>query len=171
MLCKKTIGSPIGKLTLVSSDTGIRAVLFENHGSPEEYAEAKESKKHPLLLQCEKELAEYFKGKRTHFTVPLVPQGTAFREKVWTALTAIPYGKTESYSQQAARIGSPKSARAVGSANGKNPMPIIVPCHRVIASSGRLGGYAGGVDIKRKLLEIEGIRINCFKALGSSVAG
>jgi methylated-DNA-[protein]-cysteine S-methyltransferase len=159
MLYKKVIGSPVGRLTIVASDTGICGVMFKNQEAQEEFHKATESKNHALILQCEVELAGYFRGDISQFTVPLEPEGTKFQLETWTALQEIPYGTTESYSQQAGRMGKKKSVRAVAAANGQNPIAIIIPCHRVIASSGRLHGYAGGLHIKRKLLEIEGIQI------------
>jgi methylated-DNA-[protein]-cysteine S-methyltransferase len=109
----------------------------------------------PILAQACDELGEYFKGHRTAFGVPLTPVGTEFQRAAWKALTEIPYGETSTYSMQALRIGNPKAVRAVGSANGRNPIPIIVPCHRVIGADGSLTGFAGGLDAKRWLLEHE----------------
>lgn len=163
MLFKKQIHSPIGKLTLVASNEGIREIVFPNSSVKNENALRKE--KHPLLLQCEKELKEYFEGKRSEFSVPLEIEGTEFQKKAWKALTKIPYGKTKSYAEQAVRAGNYKAIRAIGAANGKNPIPIIIPCHRVIASTGHLHGFGGGLDRKQKLLEIEGNRIENQKII------
>lgn len=167
MLYKKKMSTPLGPLTLVASDRGIQAVIFENdHELPSGLSMVKESKTHhPLLLQCEKELDEYFKRKRSRFSVPLEPTGTEFQKKVWSVLKKIPYGKTVSYSEQAEDMGSKKSVRAVAAANGRNPIAIIIPCHRVIASTGHLHGYAGGLDLKRSLLEIEGVKIKNLQVL------
>lgn len=113
-----------------------------------------------LTDEVAKQLNEYFGGKRKEFTVPIKLYGTNFQLKVWQALCDIPYGQTRSYKDVAIQIGNPKAARAVGMANNRNPIAIIVPCHRVIASDGKLGGYAAGLDVKRKLLKIENSGIN-----------
>jgi len=110
---------------------------------------------YPVISQCCKELDEYFAGKRRHFEVKLYMKGTDFQNKVWKKLQEIPYGKTISYAALAQAIGHPKACRAAGSANGKNPIAIIVPCHRVIASDGGLGGYAYGLEMKKMLLNLE----------------
>ena len=110
----------------------------------------------PVLKDTATQLEEYFAGERTGFTVPMELDGTAFQKDVWTELTRIPYGKTISYGELARRVGRPKGPRAVGQANGKNPIPIIVPCHRVLASTG-IGGYGGGLPMKRTLLAVEGV--------------
>lgn len=109
----------------------------------------------PVLLQAKRELTEYFSGKRQTFSVPLRPQGTAFQQAVWTALRAIPYGETRSYGEIAAAIGNPKAARAVGSANNKNPILIFTPCHRVVGANGALVGFAAGLPVKEALLALE----------------
>lgn len=109
----------------------------------------------PLLLKTIKQLEEYFGGQRRKFDLPLNPQGTEFQKKVWSALEEIPYGETRSYKEIAVRVGNPAACRAVGMANNRNPIAIIIPCHRVIGSNGDLTGYAGGLDIKRRLLAIE----------------
>jgi len=110
----------------------------------------------PILVQAADELRDYFAGRRTRFTVPLDLHGTEFQRRVWTALLEIPYGETRSYKEVAAAIGAPKAVRAVGAANGRNPVPVIVPCHRVIGASGGLHGFSAGLDLKAKLLAIEG---------------
>ncbi len=102
-----------------------------------------------------RELRDYCAGKRTQFTFPVRPAGTDFNQRVWQELARIPYGETRTYGQLARTIGRPKAARAVGTANGRNPIPIVLPCHRVVASGGKLGGYGGGLELKRKLLELE----------------
>ena len=109
----------------------------------------------PLLLETQKQLLEYFAGERRKFTVPLAPDGTPFQRTVWEALLTIPYGETGSYGEIAKRIGNEKAARAVGMANNRNPIPIIIPCHRVVGASGALTGYAGGILLKEKLLLLE----------------
>ena len=112
----------------------------------------------PVLEQAARELEEYFAGKRREFTVPLAPKGTEFQQKVWAALREIPYGTTVSYKDIAVRVGKPGAAIAVGQANSRNPIPIIIPCHRVIGTNGKLVGYTGGMHIKEALLAVEGIR-------------
>lgn len=113
-----------------------------------------------LIKECFKQLTEYFKGNRIEFDLPLEAQGTEFQKKVWSELLKIPYGKTKSYKDIAIAIGNEKACRAVGMANNKNPIPIIIPCHRVIGSNGKLIGYAGGLNVKEKLLNVEKIDIN-----------
>jgi methylated-DNA-[protein]-cysteine S-methyltransferase len=155
-LYKKTMRSPLGALTLVASEGGMRAVFFEKHARiPMEFQKALESSRYPVLVQCEKELREYFEGKRTRFTVPMEISGTEFQEKVWAALSKIPYGKTITYSDQAQSLKMKKAVRAVAAANGRNLLSILIPCHRVIASSGGLQGYAGGLEAKKALIELE----------------
>lgn len=155
MLYTKQINSPIGKLTLVASEDGIREIRF-----PSERTSATGPDKHPYLAQCEKELNEYFAGKRKSFDVPLDIQGTDFQKAAWRALLAIPFGETRSYKEQATAIKKPAAVRAIGAANGANPIPIIVPCHRVIAANGHLHGYGGGLKTKQFLLELEGIAVD-----------
>ena len=113
----------------------------------------------PVLMQAERELEEYFAGRRTAFSVPLSMHGTPFQMAVWAALRAIPYGETRSYGELARRIGRPGACRAVGMANHVNPLPILVPCHRVVGADGHLTGYAGGLDVKKYLLELEGVHV------------
>ena len=108
-----------------------------------------------MLLETKKQLQEYFDGTRQKFDLPLSPQGTPFQSQVWQALLKIPYGETRSYQQIASMVGNPKACRAVGSANGKNPIMILIPCHRVITAGGKIGGYAGGLPMKKALLELE----------------
>jgi len=109
----------------------------------------------PLLLDAADQLRAYFAGELRRFDLPLSPRGTAFQHRVWDAVAAIPYGATATYSEVAASIGSPRACRAVGAANGRNPLPLIVPCHRVIGSTGGLTGYGGGLEAKRALLDLE----------------
>ncbi|MEO5646335.1 MAG: methylated-DNA--[protein]-cysteine S-methyltransferase [Candidatus Paceibacterota bacterium] len=153
----KTMKSPVGELKLVASDAGLAAILWENE-KPNRVAinSAHENKKHPVLVETEKQLKEYFVGKRQKFDVKLDFAGTDFQKNVWKALLNIPYGKTVSYADIAKKVGSPNAVRAVGSANGKNPICIIAGCHRVVASSGKLAGYAGGIENKVILLKLEG---------------
>ena len=156
-LSYKSVSSPIGRLKLVASDRGLVAILWE-HDSPRRVrlAELVECVEHPVLVRTEKELNEYFAGKRSGFTVPLDMRGTYFQKQVWEALLGIPYGETRTYGQLAKQLGNPKATRAVGAANGRNPIAILVPCHRVIGYSGKLTGFAGGLDAKAHLLRLEG---------------
>ena len=152
----KTMASPVGVLTLIASDSGLSAVLWENDDPKRvRVGELHAAPGHPILVQAENELQAYFAGERTSFNVPLDAAGTEFQKKAWTALLTIPYGETRSYGELARQIGNPKAARAVGAANGRNPISIIVPCHRAIASDGALTGFAGGLDAKRHLLALE----------------
>lgn len=155
-LAYKKINSPVGKLTLVASDKGLVAVLWENDKPTRvRLAELVEKGSDWVLLEAERQLKEYFAGKRRSFSVPLDMRGTRFQKSVWQALLAIPFGQTRSYGQLAKQLGNPEAARAVGAANGKNPISIIVPCHRVIGSSGKLTGFAGGLETKERLLNME----------------
>ncbi|TAG07598.1 MAG: methylated-DNA--[protein]-cysteine S-methyltransferase [Verrucomicrobia bacterium] len=150
--------SPVGILRLVASENGLCAVLWNCELSEHpRLPETTENTHHPTLQQAAKELDEYFAKQRKKFTIPLDPIGTPFQLKVWQALRTIPYGETRSYGEQARMIGAPNAARAVGAANGKNPISIIVPCHRVIGKNGSLTGFGGGLHTKQKLLQLEGI--------------
>ena len=141
--------TPIGALTLVEEDGALAEVRFGKRCDDGEISDT------PLLQQAVRELSEYFSGQRKAFTVPLAPKGTPFQQKCWQALLQIPYGQTRTYGQQAAMIGNPKACRAVGMGNNRNPLPIFIPCHRVVGANGALTGYAGGLNIKEKLLQIE----------------
>lgn len=155
-LAYKTMNSPVGKLKLVASDKGLVAVLWENDKpSRVRLDELVEDGKHPTLRDAERELQEYFAGKRKTFSVALDMRGTSFQKSVWHALLAIPFGETRSYGELAKQLGNPQAMRAVGAANGRNPISIIVPCHRVIGSSGKLTGFAGGLETKADLLHLE----------------
>lgn len=123
--------------------------------SAETIVEDRDGRTPPLLTQATRELREYFAGRRRVFTFPISMQGTPFQQEVWRALQSIPYGQTRTYRQIAAQIGHPKAARAVGMANHRNPLPIVIPCHRVIGADGTLTGYAGGLDTKKLLLRLE----------------
>ena len=148
--------SPVGELKLVASDKGLAAVLWENDDPHRVRLEpVSENKNHPVLLEAERQLKDYFNGKRKTFSLVLDFKGTAFQKQVWAALLTIPFGETRSYGQIAKQIGNPKAVRAVGAANGKNPISIIAPCHRVIGSTGKLTGFAGGLETKAHLLSIE----------------
>ena len=153
----KTISSPLGWLKLVASEKGLAAILWENDDPRRIPLElTHEDDKHPVLLQAERQLSEYFAGKRKSFSLALDFKGTDFQRKVWRALLEIPFGETRSYGQLAKQLGNPKAGRAVGAANGRNPIAIIAPCHRVIGASGRLTGFAGGLEAKARLLSLEG---------------
>ena len=148
--------SPLGKLLLQSTDQAITSVHFAGFRQPADGTEIKPDSSLPDCLHaCRVQLNEYFKGKRKIFDLPLSPDGTAFQRKVWNELLNIPFGSTISYLELAKRLGDPKVIRAAGSANGKNPVAIIIPCHRVIGADGSLTGYAGGLENKRKLLDLE----------------
>lgn len=155
-LSYKIIDSPIGKLKLVASDKALVAILWENDKPRRvRLRELKVNGQHPVLLETERQLKEYFAGKRKEFSIALEMNGTQFQKNVWEALLAIPFGETRSYAQLAKQLGNPRATRAVGAANGRNPVSIIVPCHRVIGSSGKLTGFAGGLEVKAQLLSLE----------------
>ncbi len=147
------LDSPVGRLRLVSNGERLIAIEFENLQT--EAAEGEECTD-PALKACGKQLREYFAGKRQEFDLPLSPTGTEFQKNVWRALKAIPYGELRSYRDIAESLQKPKAVRAVGAANGRNPLPIVIPCHRVIGSDGSLTGFAGGLEAKRVLLRLEG---------------
>jgi AraC family transcriptional regulator, regulatory protein of adaptative response / DNA-3-methyladenine glycosylase II len=167
----KEIASPVGRLRLVASDDGLAAILWESD-PPRRVPLASTATKgtHPVLAEAERQLAEYFAGERTTFDLPLAPTGTPFQRKVWGALLTIPFGETRSYGEIAAQIGSPSAVRAVGAANGKNPISIVAPCHRVIGASGKLTGFAGGLETKAYLLALEG-RSSKARTAGASRGG
>lgn len=142
-----TMQSPIGLLTIEETDGAITALRFGG--------ETVSPPPTPLLQRAAQQLTEYFAARRRRFDLPLRPQGTVFQQAAWSALCDIPYGQTRTYAQQAAAIGNPKACRAVGMANHCNPLPLFIPCHRVIGAGGKLTGYAGGLAIKRFLLELE----------------
>ena len=142
------IQSPMGPLTLFAQDNRLTALVFGDFGGYDHL---------PLFEMARRQLEEYFAGYRQNFDLPLDPGGTDFQRRVWRTLLDIPYGKAISYKELAQRVDRPKGFQAVGQANGKNPLPILIPCHRVIAADGSLGGYSGGLDRKRFLLDLEGI--------------
>ena len=160
MTCSyKTIASPVGELKLVASDRGLVAVLWENDDPDRvRLGHLVEDRAHAILIEAERQLEEYFAGERDSFAVPLDFRGTAFQKSVWQALLTIPFGETRSYGDIARQVGRPGASRAVGAANGRNPISIIAPCHRVIGSNGALTGFAGGLAAKEYLLGIEGGR-------------
>lgn len=160
------IESPVGPLRLVGGDAGLAGILWEKQDPAESgFALDRENDRHPVLRQAARELREYFAGERQQFSVPLDFTGTEFQNKVWRALQSIPFGETRSYGELAAQIGAPKASRAVGAANGRNPIPIILPCHRVIGSSGSLTGFGGGLPMKKQLLAHEQTRDQLALAL------
>ena len=151
-----TMASPVGELKLVASDKGLTAILWENDDPKRvRLGTLTRDDGHPVLLETGRQLAAYFAGKLEVFDVPLDFVGTDFQKQVWQALLTIPFGQTRSYAQIAEQVGSPKAVRAVGAANGKNPISIIAPCHRVIGADGTLTGFAGGLAAKACLLDIE----------------
>ena len=152
----KTFPSPVGVLTLVASDTGLAAILWENDRPGRvRLGEMIENEDNAILAETAKQLGAYFAGTLTAFTVPLDFAGTDFQKSVWHALLTIPFGETRSYAEIARQIGRPSAVRAVGAANGRNPISIIAPCHRVIGSNGALTGFAGGLEAKQLLLGLE----------------
>jgi methylated-DNA-[protein]-cysteine S-methyltransferase len=154
MIYYAQIDSPVGPLRLVTNAKGLHRIDFLS--SPRCGDRDPEWQEKPAeLREAAKQLNAYFSGKLQDFEMPLAPQGTAFQLSVWDALLAIPYGETISYGELARRLGNPNASRAVGLANGSNPIPIIIPCHRVIGSNGKLTGYGGGLPIKEKLLALE----------------
>jgi methylated-DNA-[protein]-cysteine S-methyltransferase len=148
--------SPQGRMLLVADGKGICSVSFTGQKyAPRVGTEWQRDAAHPLLRKAKRELAEYFSGKRRRFTVRLAPQGTSFQRAVWKAIAGVGFGKTIAYAELARRAGRPGSARAAGAATGRNPLGIIVPCHRIVGSNGSLTGYAGGLAKKRALLALE----------------
>lgn len=157
----KTMNSPVGRLKLIAGPKGLAAVLWEN--DPPRRVRIQSTRLDPkldILLEAERQLKEYFSGSRKSFSLPLDLKGTEFQIKVWKRLLTIPYGETRSYGELARELGKPNASRAVGAAVGRNPVSIIIPCHRVIGSSGRLTGFAGGLEAKATLLDLEGISLS-----------
>lgn len=154
----KTIPSPVGELKLVASDKGLTAILWECDRDSDRVrlGDQVEDAGHPVLVEAARQIGEYFAGTRTAFDVPLDFRGTAFQRSVWAALLTIPFGETRTYAEIARQVGRPTAFRAVGAANGRNPISIIAPCHRVVGSDGTLTGFAGGLEAKALLLGIEG---------------
>ncbi|MEO8482751.1 MAG: methylated-DNA--[protein]-cysteine S-methyltransferase [Acidobacteriota bacterium] len=154
----KRIQSPVGRLTLVATDDGVAAILWENDQPHRVRLQLEdEENDHPVLVEAERQLREYFAGHRRTFSLTLDVTGTDFQRTVWAALRTIPFGETRSYAEIAKQIGMPTAVRAVGAANGRNPVSIVSPCHRVIGSTGKLTGFAGGIDVKARLLALEGV--------------
>ena len=148
--------SPVGPLLLAGDDDGLRRVEFHSQRHPMARAMEWRQGENDVLRDARAQLEEYFTGTRREFDLPLAPRGTEFQLDVWRCLQAIPYGETISYAELARRIDRPSAMRAVGAANGRNPLPIVVPCHRVIGADGSLTGFGGGLPTKRFLLELEG---------------
>ena len=146
------VSTDLGQFGLVASETELTHLFFD--GETPRFDTTEQAT--PLLRQAAAELQQYLSGKRQQFTVPLDPAGTEFFRRAWQALIAIPYGETRSYAEQAQRIGAPDAVRAVGAANGRNPLPIVLPCHRVIGADGGLTGFGGGLPVKAALLRLEG---------------
>src|SRR5262245_40588433 len=152
----KQVSTPVGRLTLVATDDGLAAILWENDRPHRVRLNLEaEARAHPVLVEAERQLDEYFTGRRKRFALKLDVSGTAFQRRVWNALLTIPFGETRSYAQIARQIGNPAAVRAVGAANGRNPVSIVTPCHRVVGSDGSLTGFAGGLDVKARLLALE----------------
>lgn len=165
-LVKTTMESPVGVLTLVASDAGLVAVLWpQDRPKRVRLDVARDGAGHEVLKNAVTQLQEYFAGVRRTFDLPLDVRGTTFQKQVWEQLLAIPYGKTRSYGEIATRLGKPTASRAVGAANGRNPLSIVVPCHRVIGALGTLTGFAGGLEAKRVLLELEGTAVGLCMTL------
>ncbi|MDI1353206.1 MAG: methylated-DNA--[protein]-cysteine S-methyltransferase [bacterium] len=152
----KKMQSPVGELTLVGSKTGLAAILWEDDDPQRvKITSLEHGDNYPLLVETEKQLAAYFAGELRYFSLPYDVQGTCFQKQVWQALMTIPYGETRSYKQIAIDISKPTAIRAVGGAIGRNPLSIVVPCHRVIGANGQLTGFAGGLAAKTYLLALE----------------
>jgi len=150
------ISSPIGPVHIVADDTHLRAITFSSNWEQVHKSVADiKCESNEIIDSTRIQLQEYFAGERTEFNLPITFDGTEFQKRTWRALLSIPYGQTRSYSEQAILIGNPKAVRAVGRTNGLNPIGIVVPCHRVIGKSGKLTGYAGGLDVKKFLLDLE----------------
>jgi methylated-DNA-[protein]-cysteine S-methyltransferase len=156
MIVHTTIDSPVGPLLLAASDGGMHLIEFHTPRYPMRRDAGWHEGDNALLRMARRQLEEYFAGERRQFELPLAPQGTAFQCEVWHTLAAIPYGETISYAQLAQRVGKPSAVRAVGAANGRNPLPLVLPCHRVIGSDGSLTGFGGGLPTKQFLLQMEG---------------
>jgi methylated-DNA-[protein]-cysteine S-methyltransferase len=155
----KLLRTPVGTLTLVATSQGLAAILWENDRPRRVPLNlVAEEADHPVLVETARQLEEYFAGTRTVFALPLDFSGTRFQRDVWNALQTIPFGETRSYARIAEQIGCPRAVRAVGAANGRNPISIVAPCHRVIGSTGKLTGFAGGLEVKAHLLALEAPR-------------
>ena len=156
------LDSPVGPLFVAADTQGLRAIEFRDNRHPVRRGDDWREGDSPLLRQARTQLDEYFSGRRRGFELPLSPQGTGFQRAVWMSLASIPYGQTVSYAQLASRVGRPTASRAVGAANGRNPLPIVLPCHRVIGADGALTGFGGGLPTKQYLLKLEGALPEAF---------
>ncbi|MFC3550228.1 methylated-DNA--[protein]-cysteine S-methyltransferase [Lysobacter cavernae] len=156
MIVYTSIDSPVGPLLLAVNDDGLHLIEFHVPRHPMPRGTDWREGDHALLRATQAQLDDYFAGHRRDFDLPLAPRGTEFQRSVWHTLATIPYGETISYAQLATRVGKPSATRAVGAANGRNPLPIVLPCHRVIGSDGSLTGFGGGLPTKRYLLQLEG---------------
>ena len=166
-LARRSVTTPIGRLEVVAHDSAVVAIHWDTetddrrpdaHGPVDtgpDVPDVASTAPHPVLDEAERQLVEYFAGERTEFDLPLDPGGTEFQRSAWAELARIPFGETISYGEQARRLGDANKSRAVGAANGKNPLPIVVPCHRVVGANGQLTGFAGGLDTKAWLLDHE----------------
>lgn len=156
MLAYEEYESPQGTMLITATPNGLAGVYFKGQKHFPKERDWRHETRHPILRKAKRELAEYFAGRRIRFDVPLDPTGTDFQRKVWKAIAKVAFGKTLTYGELAKRAGHPGSARAAGAATGRNPIGIIVPCHRIMGSDGSLTGYAGGLRRKRALLALEG---------------
>jgi len=152
--CRR-IDSPVGRLALVASDRHLVAIAWQAETDAAPFGAAPEGEPHPVLDETERQLRAYFAGERRAFDLPLEFRGTDFQRRVWQALLTIPFGETRSYRDIATQLGRPSATRAVGAANGRNPIPIVAPCHRVIGADGSLTGFGGGLENKAFLLDLE----------------
>ena len=156
MIAWRHIDSPVGPLLLAASDAGLHVIEFQHPRHPIPAGADWQQGDHAVLRDTERQLGEYFDGARRAFELPLAPRGTDFQRMVWQELGRIPFGRTISYATLATRVGKPTATRAVGAANGRNPLPIVLPCHRVIGADGALTGFGGGLPTKQFLLQLEG---------------
>ncbi len=165
MYCYDTFNGPQGRMLLLANDEGLAGIFFNRQKHhPKRQADWKKDPQHRVLRQAKRELAEYFAGERKRFGVALSPEGTPFQRSVWKAIATVGFGETITYGELARRAGHPGSARAAGAATGRNPIGIIVPCHRIMGANGALTGYAGGLSRKRALLALEGVARDVLSA-------
>jgi methylated-DNA-[protein]-cysteine S-methyltransferase len=157
VFARATVSAPFGDVTVVASHAGLRYVTFPNDAHPKSFDNMTvvDDASHPVVAAVSEQLGEYFDGVRTSFELPLDLVGTEFQVQAWRALAAVPFGATASYAQQAASIGRPTATRAIGAANGRNPVAIVLPCHRIVGADGSLTGFGGGLPVKKWLLEHE----------------
>jgi len=160
------VDSPVGRLLVAGDDNAVRRIEFPQDGTPGRPEAGWHESIGGPLQEAVRQLREYFSGARTEFDLPLAPEGTIFQRNVWSRLQEIPYGQTISYGELARRVGNPKASRAVGAANGCNPLPIVIPCHRVIGANGKLTGFGGGLPTKQLLLSLEARTSKNDSALG-----